>query len=160
MDSCGFTFLRDVARSLSWGRFSPSRRVAVLDQRGELGAFDLGPAADVLRGFPKPAGLDTALRTLSPELVFCDELGDGDLEAVRRAAFSGAALVASVHAAREDLERRPLCRELLCTGAFGTVACLSGRARPGELESLETVTVYQEAPGRRAFRLTPLEGEL
>ena len=154
------TFLRDVARSLSWGRFSPSRRVAVLDQRGELGAFDLGPAADVLRGFPKPAGLDTALRTLSPELVFCDELGDGDLEAVRRAAFSGAALVASVHAAREDLERRPLCRELLCTGAFGTVACLSGRARPGELESLETVTVYQEASGRRAFRLTPLEGEL
>lgn len=153
------TFLRDVARSLSWGRFSPSRRVAVLDQRGELGAFDLGPAADVLRGFPKPAGLDTALRTLSPELVFCDELGDGDLEAVRRAAFSGAALVASVHATREDLERRPLCRELLCTGAFGTVACLSGRARPGELESLETVTVYQEAPGRRAFRLTPLEGE-
>ena len=40
------------------------------------------------------------------------------------------------------------------------MACLSGRARPGELESLETVTVYQEAPGRRAFRLTPLEGEL
>ena len=30
------TFLRDVARSLSLGRFGPSRRVAVVDERGEL----------------------------------------------------------------------------------------------------------------------------
>lgn len=46
------TFLRDVARSLSLGRFGPSRRVAVVDERGELGGYDLGPNADVLRGYP------------------------------------------------------------------------------------------------------------
>ena len=47
------TFLRDVARSLSLGRFGPSRRVAVVDERGELGGYDLGPNADVLRGYPQ-----------------------------------------------------------------------------------------------------------
>ena len=47
------TFLRDVARSLSLGRFGPSRRVAVVDERGELGGYDLGPNADVLPGLPQ-----------------------------------------------------------------------------------------------------------
>ena len=80
------TFLRDVARSLSLGRFGPSRRVAVVDERGELGGYDLGPNADVLRGYPKAAGLDAAIRTLSPEVAVLDELSQGDLEAVRGAA--------------------------------------------------------------------------
>ena len=66
------TFLRDVARSLSLGRFGPSRRVAVVDERGELGGYDLGPNADVLRGYPKAAGLDAAIRTLSPEVAVLD----------------------------------------------------------------------------------------
>lgn len=47
------TFLRDIARSLSLGRFASGRRVAIVDERGELGGFDLGPCADILRGYPK-----------------------------------------------------------------------------------------------------------
>ena len=43
------TLLRDAVRSLSWGKFSPCRRVAVLDQRG--GAGSLRPGA---RGRPAP----------------------------------------------------------------------------------------------------------
>ena len=108
------TFLRDVARSLSLGRFGPSRRVAVVDERGELGGYDLGPNADVLRGYPKAAGLNAAIRTLSPEVAVLDELSQGDLEAVR-----GAALVES--------------------GAFGTAVCLAGRGAPGEVAALVPV---------------------
>ena len=33
------TFLRDIARSLSLGRFASGRRVAIVDERGELGGF-------------------------------------------------------------------------------------------------------------------------
>lgn len=134
------TLLRDIARSLSLGKFAPSKRVAVLDQRGEIaGPWDLGPCADVLTGYPKAAAFDVALRMLSPEALVCDELAPEDLPAVRAAVFAGAAVVASVHAAGEDLRKRPLCRALLDTGAFRRVVCLAGRARPGEIARIEAV---------------------
>ena len=133
------TFLRDVARSLSLGRFGPSRRVAVVDERGELGGYDLGPNADVLRGYPKAAGLDAAIRTLSPEVAVLDELSQGDLEAVRGAAAAGVVLLASVHGEAEHLSQRPLCRALVESGAFGTAVCLSGRGAPGEVAALVPV---------------------
>ncbi len=128
------TLLRDIARSLSIGKFSPSKRVAVLDQRGEIsGPWDLGPCADVLKGYPKAQGMDIALRMLSPEVILCDELSPEDLGAVREAAFSGVQLIATVHAASEGLLSRPLCRALVETGAFPLAATLAGRARPGEI---------------------------
>ena len=130
------TFLRDVARSLSRGRFGPSRRVAVVDERGELGGFDLGPNADLLQGYPKGAGMEMALRSLSPEVIVCDELGQHDLEAVQRVVASGVALVASVHGQAETLYSRPLCRALLETGAFQTAVCLVGRQAPGEISAI------------------------
>ena len=133
------TFLRDVARSLSLGRFGPSRRVAVVDERGELGGYDLGPNADVLRGYPKAAGLDAAIRTLSPEVAVLDELSQGDLEAVRGAAAAGGVLLASVHGEAEHLSQRPLCRALVESGAFGTAVCLAGRGAPGEVAALVPV---------------------
>ncbi len=134
------TLLRDIAFSLSTGKFAPSRRVAVLDERGEIGGgFDLGPCADVLRGYPKSAAFDVAIRMLSPEYIICDELSAADLETVRQSVFSGAALIASVHAGKEDLRRRPLCRELLKSGAFRTVVCLTGRGQPGEIHSIEII---------------------
>ena len=55
-----------------------------MDERGELGGFDLGPNADLLQGYPKGAGMEMALRSLSPEVIVCDELGQHDLEAVQR----------------------------------------------------------------------------
>ncbi len=132
------TLLRDIAFSLSTGKFRPIRRVAVLDERGEIGGgFDLGPCADVLCGYPKARAFDVAIRMLSPEFLICDELSAGDLETVRQSVFAGVALVASVHAGREGFDSRPLCRGLMESGAFGTVAFLAGRSRPGEIESIE-----------------------
>lgn len=142
------TFLRDAARSLSWGRFGPKRRVAVLDCRGELGGgFDLGPCADVLTGYPKAQGFQTALRSLSPEIILCDELSHDDLEAVRSAMLAGAALVASVHASSGDFFRRPLCRALAATGAFRALVCLKGREAPGTVESAGPLEAWEQEAG-------------
>lgn len=143
------TFLRDIAVSLSTGKFQPIRRVAVLDERGEIGGeFDLGPCADVLRGYPKAEAFDTAIRMLSPEFIVCDELSSADLEIVRQSVFAGVPLIASVHAGRKELFRRPLCRELLRTEAFGTIVSLSGRSQPGEIEAIEKAGEVDEAAGR------------
>ena len=80
----------------------------------------------MFRGYPKAAGLDAAIRTLSPEVAVLDELSQGDLEAVRGAAAAGVVLLASVHGEAEHLSQRPLCRALVESGAFGTAVCLAG----------------------------------
>lgn len=134
------TLLRDIARALSLGQFTPCRRVAVLDSRGELGSnFDLGPCADILQGFPKEQAFDMALRTLSPEVIICDELSPQDLGSVRQSAYAGVGLVATVHGGRENAANRPLCRKLLRTGAFAYFATLRGRDSPCRLRTLEAV---------------------
>lgn len=142
------TLLRDIAASLSTGKFQPVKRVAVLDGRGEIGGdFDLGPCADVLCGYPKAEAFDIAIRMLSPEFIVCDELSPDDLELVRQSCFAGVPLIASVHGRRDELLRRPLCRELLRTGAFGTVVSLWGRGQPGEIEIIEKAGEEYEAGG-------------
>lgn len=133
------TLLRDLSRSLSIGKFSPVRRVAVLDERGEFSFGELGPCADVLRGYEKSLGFQVALKMLSPEFLICDELSPQDLSAVRGVALSGASLVASVHASCLDFTERPLCRELLETGAFATVVFLGERTKPGEICEIRQV---------------------
>ena len=132
------TLLRDIARSLSMGRFGPCRRVAVLDERGELGGFDLGPCADLLAGFPKSRAFHMALRTLSPEVIVCDELAPEDLEAVCSALFAGVGMIATIHGAGRARER-PLCRELLATGAFPVLAALRGRECPCQIGTIERI---------------------
>lgn len=130
------TLLRDVALSLSSGKFGPAARVAVLDEGGELSAFPLGPCADVLLGYPRQAAFSAAISALSPDVLLCDELGTEDLPSLRRAVFSGPAVIAAVHASPRDFLSRPLCRALLETGAFGTLVLLTGRERPGEIAQI------------------------
>ncbi len=132
------TILRDIARSLSMGRFGPGRRVAVLDSRGELSAFDLGPLADVLKNCPKAAGFEMAVRSLSPEILLCDELAPGDIDAVKSAARAGVGLIATVHSGKNP-RGRYICQELLSTGAFGTLVTLRGRESPCETAAVESI---------------------
>ena len=134
------TLLREIARVLSVGQFTPCRRVAVLDSRGELGSgFDLGPCADVLQGFPKERAFGMALRTLSPEAIVCDELSPQDLGSVRQSAYAGVGLVATVHGGRDHAASRPLCRKLLQTGGFAYFATLRGRDSPCRLQRVEAL---------------------
>ena len=71
------TVLRETAVRLG-GEFS--RRVALIDTRGELYIEKMfsGTMCDVLSGYPRAQGIEIATRTLSPEVIICDELGDAD----------------------------------------------------------------------------------
>lgn len=143
------TFLRDIAEALATGRFFGPSRVAVLDERGELGGCcGLGPCADILRGYPKREAFDIAVRMLSPQFIICDELSPEELSVVEQSVFAGVSLVACVHATREHFLSRPLCRSLLSTGAFGTLVFLHGRAHPGEILSIERTDEIYENPRR------------
>ena len=76
-------------------------RVCVIDTRGELSAtlFDRRLCLDILSGYPRGIGIEIATRTMSPELITCDEIGDvREAEAIISAQNSGVPFIASAHA--------------------------------------------------------------
>ncbi len=139
------TILRDLARQLSLGNSCASRRVAVVDEREEIAAVyegiaqnDLGYNCDVLNGYPKGEAILNALRSLSPEVIICDEAGGLDeIRAMEEGVNAGVKFIASIHAASvQELTRRPQAKRLLETGAFDQVALLAGNGVPGRIAQL------------------------
>lgn len=124
------TLLRDVARTLSTGR--TPLRVAVVDCRGELCGADVGGGLlDVLEGYSKASGIEIATRTLSPEVVICDEIGDYDeADSILSVQSSGVPLIASAHGdTLAGLLSRPAMRLLDSAGVFGAyigIKCKAG----------------------------------
>lgn len=139
------TILRDIARQLSSGTRGDLKKVAVIDERGEIaGTYrgvpqnDLGCCCDVLDGYPKAEGILLAVRTLSPEVILCDEIGsESEVSAVEQGLNTGVILIASIHAGSvEGLMRRNQATKLLRTGAFGNVALLDAERGPGKISGI------------------------
>ena len=116
------TVLRDLCRQAG-DRFP----VSLIDERGEIAAAcggvpnnDVGANTDVLSGFTKGDGIITAVRSMSPRLIVCDEIGsEEDIRALRLAALSGVKAAAAVHCGLPDeLMRRENLRRLIAEGVF------------------------------------------
>ncbi|MGN0683338.1 MAG: stage III sporulation protein AA [Oscillospiraceae bacterium] len=131
---CGkTTVLRDLARKLG-----ARHRVTVIDSRNEISAsvggtpsLDVGLNTDVLCGCSKSEGIMLALRSMSPEVIVCDELAD-DEEAVEEALFCGVKLIASVHTGSiNELAARPNTRGLI--GRFDYISILGEHGVISEL---------------------------
>ncbi len=120
------TVLCDLMRLLS----HDGHQFAVIDTRGELSGAAENKSADVLIGYPKHEGIRSAVRSLSPELILCDELaGEADAEAALYALSSGVPLIATTHAgSRDELSLRPDLIGLFGRRAFGATV---GLARTG-----------------------------
>lgn len=114
------TLLRDMAATLSSPPYC--KRVAVIDSRRELYRADAfaQSLADVYLGCQKGVGIELAVRTMSPEYLFCDELGSSEAESILLTQNVGVPLVASAHApSLEALLRRPTMKRLYLAGVFG-----------------------------------------
>lgn len=117
------TFLRDMIRQLSDGcGAAPAFRVAVADERGELGGvfngspqFHLGKRTDILTGCPKAEAILVLLRSMAPQIIAVDEItAPEDIAAIAKAAYCGVSVLATAHAdSADDLNRRPLYRRML-----------------------------------------------
>jgi len=125
------TALRDIIRQCSDG----GRRVAVADERGELGALkdgapqmDLGSRTDILAGCPKDKAVLMLLRAMNPEVIAMDEItAPQDTQALESAANCGVTLFATAHGhGLEDLIRKPMYRRLLRKGLFTRLVIISG----------------------------------
>lgn len=122
---CGkTTLLRDLIRQVSDGnRFAEGMTVGVVDERSELaGAFmgipqnDMGMRTDVLDSCPKAVGMLLLLRSMAPEVIAIDELGNREeLAALERASACGCRVLATAHGSslEEVAYRFGVDRELL-----------------------------------------------
>ncbi len=134
------TLIRDAVRLLA-----KAYQVAVVDERGEIAASisglpqnDVGPFTDILDGYPKAQGILSAIRSLSPDFIVCDEIGsDPDLAAVKTGTNSGIHILATIHAANlDELVQKPFVRELVLSGAIDQIVFLKSRQMPGKIEKI------------------------
>lgn len=134
------TLLRDVIRLLASGeRDSRCLKVSVVDERYELSAtrsgvplYDLGLCSDVICGQGKAVAIEQAVRTLSPDVIACDELGSvEEIEQLDAGLCCGVAFVSTVHCGGvADLFASLRIRKLMDTGAFGYLVLLDSPQFP------------------------------
>lgn len=146
---CGkTTLLRDIIRLISSGSSCchfTGAQVGVVDERSEIAAcfngiptVELGPRVDVLDGCPKATGMLMLIRSMSPQVVVTDELGNAaDAEAVREALCAGVSVIASVHGTdAADVERRPGIGELVRQKYFERYIILSDVPSIGTVDAI------------------------
>lgn len=139
------TMLKDVAYQLSSGRLGKYYKVCVVDERKELfstkgEATALGPNTDIISGFPKGIGISMAVRTLSPEVIICDEIGNGcEVEKITEGMNSGVKFILSIHAQNMDELRNKKQLKMLCdTGEFNYIVLLCGSNAPCRIDRIIT----------------------
>lgn len=126
---CGkTTLLRDMIRQLSKGNYKRRPyKMGVVDERNEIGGGyrgmpqnDLGPRTDVLSCLSKKQAMLMLIRSMSPEVLVLDEIGEKeDIEALQYAIKCGVTILATIHAGnKEELLKKPYMTELLNVGGF------------------------------------------
>lgn len=115
------TLLRDLIRLLSFDGV----QFSVIDQRGELTRENT--SADCFLYYPKSEGIVFSVRSMSPELIVCDELsGEKDTKAALYAHSCGVPIIATAHAKTFDgFIKRPENKLLTDAGVFSFAVGLS-----------------------------------
>lgn len=111
------TLLRDIIRNISNGIGEigfKGKTVGVADERGELAAMykgipqnDIGIRTDVIDNMPKPQAMRILVRSMCPDVIACDEIGNiEDVKAIDYAMCSGVKGIFTAHG--KDIEE--ICR--------------------------------------------------
>lgn len=123
------TIIRDLVRMKS----NDGKRVSVIDTRGEITAtnygvspFDLGANTDIYLIDDKAKGIEMAVRTMFPDVIAFDEIGNmKELTAVKESFNAGIDIITSAHIGSfEDIKRRDIIRGLLNSEAIKTIVIL------------------------------------
>lgn len=128
------TLLRDMAREISDGFNHEYQKVVIVDERNELAGktgneftLNIGANTDVITGFNKATGIENAIRTMSPDVIVCDEISTRyELDKIRFGFSCGVKFFLSVHIGKkQDLYIKPLVNDLLSTGEFEKIILLN-----------------------------------
>ncbi len=135
---CGkTTLLRDMIRQISDGNpFTRAMTVGVVDERSEIaGCYhgipqnDLGIRTDVLDACPKAEGMLMMIRSMRPQVLAVDEIGEAeDVQAVSYAMHCGCRMLATAHAeSMEELSVKPVFSRMIAEKRFERYVFLKNR---------------------------------
>lgn len=137
------TMLRDLAFQLSSGRMGKYYKICVVDERKELfpsqqDIKNLGPNTDVLLGFPKGKGISMAVRTLSPDVIICDEIGTPqEASEVLNGVNCGTKFALSIHAENvNELKNKRVFKDFFELNAIDKVLFLSDASNPCKISKI------------------------
>ncbi|MGL5823217.1 MAG: stage III sporulation protein AA [Sarcina sp.] len=149
---CGkTTLLRDLSRNISNGVSKlnfDGKRVVIIDERSEIAScykgvpqMNVGERTDVYDNCVKEEGIMMAIRTMSPEVVICDEIGSRkDIEGLISAANSGVSIICTLHGnGIEDLYKRENLKIMLEENLIKKVIVLSSKKGAGSIEGVYDV---------------------
>lgn len=150
---CGkTTILRDIAKNISNGMYKINlygKKVTIVDERSEIAAcyngvpqMNVGIRTDILDNCLKKSGMIMAIRSLSPEVLICDEIGTkGDLEALNMAFNSGVNVIVTVHGYDiADVYGRAVFKDLIDNCILERIILLSNRKGAGTIEKVYKVS--------------------
>jgi stage III sporulation protein AA len=143
------TLLRDLLRLLSE---AGAGNISLMDERYEIAAgyqgvpqMDVGSTTDIYGGCEKHSGCIRAVRSMAPDLLAVDEIGDGkDALALAYARTCGVGILATIHGATlEDYRKKQEQEQVLATLAFQRY-----------------VLIGRDPEGNRRYQLYDKEGRL
>lgn len=149
---CGkTTILRDISRNISNGiplESFKGKKVSIIDERSEIASsfngipqLDVGIRTDILDNCLKKDGMLMAIRSLSPEIIICDEIGTvGEIEALNIAFNSGVNIIVTIHGySIEDIYARDVFKPLIENCILERIVILSNKKGPGTIENIYSI---------------------
>lgn len=153
------TLIRDMTRLIStgWKNVFP-KKVGVIDERSEIGAsikgipqHDLGRRTDVLDACPKAEGMMMMIRSMSPEVIVVDEIGnEQDVKALLEAINAGVTIFCTMHGqALTELKKRPSLKPIFDHHIFKRFIVMDrSLSGPGQIKKIyneEEINIYQKS---------------
>ncbi len=138
------TLLRDTARILS--SFPYYKRVSLIDTRGELYLpyENCGETLDTYKFYPPHTAIECAVRTMSPEIVICDEIGGREeTEALFYSSNKGVPIIASAHG--ESISRLLKNENINILHKTGMFSCYVGIKRDKNNKMTYDITPWELA---------------
>lgn len=144
---CGkTTLLRDMIRQISNGnKNGKGLKIGVVDERSELGGCfrgiaqnDLGIQTDILDGCPKVEGMMMLIRSMAPEVIAIDELGNQeDFMALEKIIKCGCHVIATIHGSTiEELALKSKFQFLLKNQLFQRYILLDNTHKVGNITEI------------------------
>ena len=144
------TILRNIAKVLSeefsFNKKNVLQKVALVDERNEFSGNYMGISqnnlgySDILVNYNKKDAIYHSIRSLSPDIIICDELGSlEDIEAIKFGVSSGVKFILSIHAgSAEEFYKRSIAKEILKLNSFDKIIILSNTL-PGKVKKIISI---------------------
>ena len=137
------TFLRDIMYQIYKNKYCLN--CLLIDERYEIAGlnsfksqFDVGIFTDILSGCKKQYGFENGIRSMSPDIIFTDEISTSeDCVAIENAISSGVSIVTTTHSRNlNEFIIKPIFKRIIENKYFKRFIVLSKRKGVGTIDGL------------------------